>query len=131
MTSCIEDLSQYEYMQTNKVTFDSFLDHDFNWTTGEEVELTAPLTFSQPYENEADIDKDFEITWYANADVMGQGYRIKYIVDKVGAFSIVLKVINRTTGETYVSDIFRSNAKSSFSWGWVVLSERENDDSSL
>ena len=131
MTSCIEDLSQYEYMQTNKVTFDSFLDHDFNWTTGEEVELTAPLTFSQPYENEADIDKDFEITWYANADVMGQGYRIKYIVDKVGAFSIVLKVINRTTGETYVSDIFRSNAKSSFSWGWVVLSERENEASSL
>ena len=131
MTSCIEDLSQYEYKQTNKVTFDSFLDHDYTWTSGEEVELTAPLTFSQPYENEADIDKDFEITWYANAEVIAQGYRIKYVVDKIGAFSIVLKVVNRTTGETYVSDIFRSNAKSSFGWGWVVLSERDNEASSM
>ena len=131
MTSCIEDLSQYEYLQTNKVTFDSFLDHDYTWTSGDEVELVAPITFSQPYENEADIDKDFEINWYVNADLLAQGYRIKYIVDKVGAFSIALKVVNRTTGETYVSDIFRANAKSSFGWGWVVLSEREQEASSL
>lgn len=131
LSSCIEDLSQYQYMKTNKVTFDSFLDHDYSWTSGEEVELVAPITFSQPYENEADIDKDFEINWYVNSELMSQGYRIKYVVDKVGAFSIALKVVNRTTGETYVSDIFRANAKSSFGWGWVVLSEREQESSSL
>lgn len=131
LSSCIEDLSQYQYMKTNKVTFDSFLDHDYSWTSGEEVELVAPITFSQPYENEADIDKDFEINWYVNSELMSQGYRIKYVVDKVGAFSIALKVVNRTTGETYVSDIFRANAKSSFGWGWVVLSEREQEVSSL
>lgn len=131
LSSCIEDLSQYQYMKTNKVTFDSFLDHDYSWTSGEEVELVAPITFSQPYENEADIDKDFEINWYVNSELMSQGYRIKYVVDKVGAFSIALKVVNRTTGETYVSDIFRANAKSSFGWGWVVLSEREQEASSL
>lgn len=131
LSSCVEDLSQYEYLQTNKVTFDSFLDHDYTWTSGEEVELVAPITFSQPYENEADIDKDFEINWYVNAELMSQGYRIKYVVDKVGAFSIALKVVNRTTGETYVSDVFRANAKSSFGWGWVVLSEREQEASSL
>lgn len=131
LSSCIEDLSQYEYLKTNKVTFDSFLDHNYNWTSGEEVELTAPLTFSQPYENEADIDKEFEITWYVNGEAIAQGYRIKYVVDKVGGFSIVLKVINRTTNETYVSDIFRANAKSSYGWGWVVLTEREQEASSL
>ena len=131
MVSCIEDLSEYEYATTNQVKFDSFLDHDYNWTTGEEVELTAPLTLSIPFEKEEDIDKEFDITWYANGEVMATGYRIKYIVDKIGAFSIVLKVVNKTTGETYVSDIFRSNAKSSFSWGWAVLSEREDQASSL
>lgn len=131
LSACIEDLSKYEYLTTNKVTFDSFLDHDYNWTSGEEVELVAPLTFAVPFENEADIDEEFAITWYANGEEIATGYRIKYIVDKVGAFSMVLKVINRKTGETYVSDIFRCNAKSSFGWGWVVLSERENEASSL
>ena len=129
--SCIEDKSQYEYKKTVTVTFDSYLDHDYNWTTGEEVTLVAPVTFSVPFENEEDIDKMFEITWYADGELIGTGYKIKYLVDKTGAFSMNIKVVNRETGETYVSDIYRSNAKSSFGWGWVVLSERENNASSV
>ena len=43
LSSCVEDLSEYNYLQTNKVTFDSFLDHDYTWTSGEEVELVAPI----------------------------------------------------------------------------------------
>lgn len=129
--SCIEDKSRYEYLKTVTVTFDSYLDHNYNWTTGEEVTLTAPVTFSETFENEEDIDKMFEITWYADGELIGTGYRIKYLVNKTGAFSLNLKIVNRETGEKYLSDIYRSNAKSSYGWGWVVLSERENQASSI
>lgn len=128
--SCIEDKSQYEYRTTNKVTFQDMVS-GYEWTAGEEVELVAPISFSIPFENEDDIDATFEITWFANGEPIASGYRTKYVVSQTGSFSIVLKVVHRETGETYISDVYRSTAKSSFGWGWIVLSEREEESSSL
>ena len=97
--SCIEDKSRYDYRQTNKVTFLSVLE-GFSSTFGEETEYTAPIEFSEPFENEDEIDEEFDIQWYIGEELVASGYRIRYTFSAVGGFSLVLKVVNRETGET-------------------------------
>ncbi len=128
--SCIEDRSRYDYRTANEVSWLS-LQEGYSFTSGETVEITAPLEFSEPFEDEADIDEAFEISWYLDGELFATGYRISYAFGKSGGFSLVLKVVNRATGETYISDKYVLESKSSFGWGWLVLSERESGASSL
>lgn len=128
--SCIEDKSRYDYRTANEITWLSVLE-GFSFTSGEMAEIVAPLEFSEPFENEADIDEAFEIGWYLDGELFATGYRIKYSFEKIGGFSLVLKAVNKATGETYISDKYVLESKSSFGWGWLVLSEREEGASSL
>ena len=128
--SCIEDKSRYDYRQTNEVTFLS-VPEGFSSTFGEESEYTAPIEFSEPFENEEDIDEMFEIRWYIGEELVATGYRITYTFSDVGGFSLILKVINRETGETYISDGYSMESRSSISCGWMILAEKEEGESSL
>ena len=94
--SCVEDLSKYEYKEINEVTFLSLMD-GFSVISGEDVEMTAPVKFSKPFENEEDIDKNFDVIWYVDADSVATGYRIKHTFSKVGGFSINFKVVDKNT----------------------------------
>lgn len=128
--SCIEDLSQYDYKETNKVTFLSMME-GYTFTTGEEAEIVAPVEFSIPFENEADIDKTFDIGWYLDQERIAEGYRIKYAFPKVGGFSLILKIVERNTGETYLSENYSVESKSMIGWGWMLLSDHGDNKSSL
>lgn len=128
--SCIEDKSRYDYRQTNKVTFLSVLE-GFSSTFGEETEYTAPIEFSEPFENEDEIDEVFDIQWYIGEELVASGYRIRYTFSAVGGFSLVLKVVNRETGETYISDGYSMESKSSIGCGWMILTEKDGGESSL
>lgn len=130
LVSCIEDKSRYDYREANDVTFKSVLE-GYAFTRGEEAEIVAPVEFSVVYSDESRIDEDFDIGWYTDAGRFATGYRIKYTFETVGGFSIYLKVENRSTGETYVSDAYTANSKSSFGWGWFVLSADSQDNSCL
>ncbi|MDE6085999.1 MAG: hypothetical protein K2G40_06320, partial [Muribaculaceae bacterium] len=101
--SCIEDKSVYDYRIANEVSWLSLLE-GFSFTSGEEVEITAPIEFSEPFENEAEIDDAFVIGWYLDGELFATGYKIRYSFEKIGGFSLVLKAENKATGETYISD---------------------------
>lgn len=130
LSSCIEDKSVYDYRKANEVSWLSLLE-GFSFTSGEEVEIKAPMEFSEPFDDESAIDDAFEIGWYLDGELFATGYKIQYTFNKIGGFSLVLKAENRATGEIYLSDKYILESKSSFGWGWMVLSERENNESSL
>lgn len=130
MTSCIEDLSEYNYRQANEVTYLSVIE-GFTFTSGEEVTITAPLEFANPFENEAEIDTKFEINWYINQELIATGYKIKYTFTKVGGFSLILKTTNKETGEIYLSETYTIQSKSAIGWGWMLLCDYGEGDSSL
>lgn len=128
--SCIEDLSQYDYKDTNKVTFLSMME-GYTFTVGEEAEIVAPIEFSKPFDKEEDIDKTFDIGWYVDGERIAEGYRINYSFPTVGGFSMILKVIERTTGVTYLSENYSVESKSMIGWGWMLLSDFGDNESSL
>ena len=125
LASCIEDKSSYDYIETNQVTF---LDESFSVTAGETVNLTAPVSFSKPTE---DVDAEFDIVWYLDLKEIARGYRITYDFPRSGGFTLHLKITNRTTGEVFLSDAYPVTAKSSFGWGWMVLTDRGDGESGL
>ena len=60
--SCMADKGSYDYAKTNEVTFKTVLE-GFTFTSGEDVEITAPVEFSEPFSNDSEIDEAFEISW--------------------------------------------------------------------
>lgn len=128
--SCVEDMSKYDYKKSNKVTFLSVME-GYTFTMGEEVEIVAPVEFSEPFENEEDIDKTFDIGWYLDEERIAEGYRIKYQFPKVGGFSLIIKIVERNSGETYLSENYSVESKSSIGWGWMLLSDHGDNKSSL
>ena len=128
--SCIEDMSKYDYKDVNEVTFLSLMD-GFSAISGEQLELTAPLKFKTPFEDEADIDKNFDIIWYVDAEEIARGYRIKHTFSKVGGFSINFKVVDKKSGSIYLSEKYPLKSSSSISWGWMLLSDFGDNKSSI
>lgn len=124
------DKGSYDYAQTNEVTFKTVLE-GFTFTSGENVEITAPVEFSEPFSSDSEIDNAFEISWYIGEECVGTGYKLKYSFDRSGGYSLILKVRNRSTGETYLSGTYPINAKSAVGWGWMVLSADKDDNSCL
>jgi len=127
--SCIEDKSNYNYIKTIKVTFVDQI-QGYTFIAGETVDLVAPVTFSEQID-EQDIDKLFDITWWMDGEKIAEGHKITHTFMTPGGFSLVVKVINRETGETYLSETMRSTTKNAVSWGWIALSERDDNSSSL
>lgn len=128
--SCIEDMSKYDYKEKNDVTFLSLMD-GYSVICGENVEMTAPVKFKTPFENEADIDKNFDIIWYADADSIAIGYKIRHTFEKVGGYSINFKVIDKSNGCVYLSERYPLKSNSSISWGWMLLSDFGDEQSSI
>ncbi len=128
--SCIEDMSKYDYKETNDVTFLSLMD-GFSVISGENVEMTAPVKFKTPFDKEEDIDKNFDIIWYVDADSIATGYKIKHTFTKVGGFAINFKVVDKNTGCIYLSERYPLKSNSSISWGWMLLSDFGDNQSSI
>ena len=127
--SCIEDKSKYDYMDTITVKFVNTIE-GYSFVSGETVNLTAPINFSAPL-NEDQINELFEITWWLDGVQISSGYKIEYKFTTVGGSPLVIKVVNKETGETYLSDVIQTNTRNAVGWGWLALSAREGDVSSL
>lgn len=130
LTGCISDLGNYDYKETNQVTFLSKLE-GFGCTAGTEFEMVAPIEFSEPFKEEALIDDAFDIMWYVDSKLLGRGYRLRATFDKVGGFALVFKVVNKKSGEVFISDTYTIESKSAFGWGWMALCDRGDGKSAL
>lgn len=129
-SSCIADLGSYDYKNTNQVKFLSKLE-GFSCTAGSEFEMTAPIEFSEPFKDEKEIDGKFDIQWYIDGILLDSGYRIRTTFTKVGGFALILKVMNKESGEKFISDTYTVESKSAFGWGWLVLCDRGDGNSGL
>jgi opacity protein-like surface antigen len=127
--SCIEDKSQYDYKDTVTVEFVDRIE-GYSFVSGETVKLTAPISFSETLD-EKQIEEMFEITWWLDGEQIASGYNIEYTFKTVGGAPLVVKVVNKETGETYLSDVIQTNTRNAVGWGWLALSAREGDLSSL
>lgn len=127
--SCIEDKSQYDYKDTVTVEFVDRIE-GYSFVSGETVKLTAPISFSETLD-EKQIEEMFEITWWLDGEQIASGYNIEYTFKTVGGAPLVVKVVNKETGETYLSDVIQTNTRNAVGWGWLALSAREGDVSSL
>lgn len=125
--SCIDDEYNKNYRNTNKVSFLNEMS-SIVITSGEEVELIAPIKLSQNVDN---IDDVFNIKWFAFDKEIGTGYKLKYTFNISGGTKIMLKVINNETGEIYISPEYALSIKDSNSWGWMLLSEGKDGKSKL
>ena len=112
------------------VTFLS-MPEGFSVVAGESASLTAPVKFPDGLTSKEAIEKDYDVQWYIDGKLAASGYQVNLIVDKIGGCAVVLKVIRRATGETWLSDGYTLNSKSSVGWGWMVLSDHGDGASSL
>lgn len=127
LSGCYKDEGNYNYIESTKIEFLNM--QSITCKAEEEFEIEAPIKFSLS-KNQEEKD-DFEIEWYLNDTKIGSGAKLKYTLDRTGSYKLILKVINKATGERYISKAYGIEAKSGFGWGWMILSERENQKSSL
>lgn len=112
------------------VSFLSMLE-GYTVLSGETAKLTAPVKFPEGYTDKEAIDKDFDVQWYIDGVQVASGYEASITIDKIGGCAVVFKVIRRATGETWLSDAYPLNSKSSVGWGWMVLSDHGDGRTSL
>lgn len=131
LQACIEEKAEFVKDTdtfSNQVTFLNKIE-GYSFTAGEEVELTAPISFEKEIATEKEIDELFDIKWFVNEDLIAEGYRIKYTFTRSGGYSLVLKIENRKTGEIYLSDVHTVESRSAIGWGWMLLSDRDGKSS--
>ena len=90
--------------------------------------MDAPINFSTDIGN---VDELFTVQWYLNRELIYTGYHLKYQFEKGGTYELILKVINKETNETYISNKYTLTGKNSFDWGWMILSNKGDGKSSL
>ena len=128
ITGCYDDLGNYDYTDSAKVSFVNSASSDYTFMVGTLFEMDAPINFSTDIGN---VDELFTVQWYLNRELIYTGYHLKYQFEKGGTYELILKVINKETNETYISNKYTLTGKNSFDWGWMILSDKGDGKSSL
>ena len=128
ITGCYDDLGNYDYTNSTKVSFVNSASSDYTFMVGDLFEMDAPINFSTDIGN---VDELFTVQWYLNRELIYTGYHLKYQFEKGGTYELILKVINKETNETYISNKYTLTGKNSFDWGWMILSNKGDGKSSL
>ena len=128
ITGCYDDLGNYGYTNSTKVSFVNSASSDYTFMVGDLFEMDAPVNFSTDIGN---VDELFTVQWYLNRELIYTGYHLKYQFEKGGTYELILKVINKETNETYISNKYTLTGKNSFDWGWMILSNKGDGKSSL
>ena len=128
LAACYEDKGNYDYIDSPKVSFGNRLSVDFSFLVGIPAEQDAPLLFSQEVTNP---DSLFTIEWYVNRQLIHTGYHLSHTFERSGTFDLIFKVVNRSTGETYLSESYPLAVANTFDWGWMLLSDMGDGKSSL
>lgn len=121
ITGCYDDLGNYDYTNSTKVSFVNSASSDYTFMVGDLFEMDAPINFSTDIGN---VDELFTVQWYLNRELIYTGYHLKYQFEKGGTYELILKVINKETNETYISNKYTLTGKNSFDWGWMILSNK-------
>ena len=114
ITGCYDDLGNYDYTNSTKVSFVNSASSDYTFMVGDLFEMDAPINFSTDIGN---VDELFTVQWYLNRELIYTGYHLKYQFEKGGTYELILKVINKETNETYISNKYTLTGKNSFDWG--------------
>ena len=128
ITGCYDDLGNYGYTNSTKVSFVNSASSDYTFMVGDLFEMDAPVNFSTDIGN---VDELFTVQWYLNRELIYTGYHLKYQFEKGGTYELILKVINKETNETYISNKYTLTGKNSFDWGWMILSDKGDGKSAL
>ena len=128
ITGCYDDLGNYAYTNSTKVSFVNSASSDYTFMVGDLFEMDAPVNFSTDIGN---VDELFTVQWYLNRELIYTGYHLKYQFEKGGTYELILKVINKETNETYISNKYTLTGKNSFDWGWMILSDKGDGKSAL
>ena len=128
ITGCYDDLGNYAYTNSTKVSFVNSASSDYTFMVGDLFEMDAPINFSTDIGN---VDELFTVQWYLNRELIYTGYHLKYQFEKGGTYELILKVINKETNETYISNKYTLTGKNSFDWGWMILSDKGDGKSAL
>lgn len=126
--SCYDDKGNYDYLDSAKVSFTNGITSDYTFLVGTPFEMEAPVKFSSEV---ADVEALFTIEWYLNRELVYTGRTLRYTFSKGGSYELMLKVIHKQTGETYLSDKMSLTAKNNFDWGWMILSDMGDGESAL
>ena len=91
ITGCYDDLGNYDYTDSAKVSFVNSASSDYTFMVGTLFEMDAPINFSTDIGN---VDELFTVQWYLNRELIYTGYHLKYQFEKGGTYELILKVIN-------------------------------------
>ena len=94
ITGCYDDLGNYDYTNSTKVSFVNSASSDYTFMVGDLFEMDAPINFSTDIGN---VDELFTVQWYLNRELIYTGYHLKYQFEKGGTYELILKVINKET----------------------------------
>ena len=129
VNACYKDLGSYSHIESVQVEFGNAATFSYSFIAGEDFEIDAPIKLSEELD---DIDKEFIIEWYIDRKLINTGYHLKYRIENGGAYELIVKAINRRTGEVFVMDRpLTIKIKNSFEWGWMLLSDMGDGKSSL
>ena len=117
ITGCYDDLGNYGYTNSTKVSFVNSASSDYTFMVGDLFEMDAPVNFSTDIGN---VDELFTVQWYLNRELIYTGYHLKYQFEKGGTYELILKVINKETNETYISNKYTLTGKNSIVFRFIV-----------
>ena len=66
ITGCYDDLGNYDYTNSTKVSFVNSASSDYTFMVGDLFEMDAPINFSTDIGN---VDELFTVQWYLNPDL--------------------------------------------------------------
>ena len=66
ITGCYDDLGNYGYTNSTKVSFVNSASSDYTFMVGDLFEMDAPVNFSTDIGN---VDELFTVQWYLNRDL--------------------------------------------------------------
>lgn len=127
-SGCSRDLGSYLYRQTPEVHFLSPTEISGQYSVGDTLLLSAPVDFSAAV---PDPERDFRIEWYMDRRLVHTGQTLRYELAQAGAHELMLKVVHKNTGKTYLSDKYSIQARNPFNWGWMILYDSGNGETSL
>ena len=81
ITGCYDDLGNYGYTNSTKVSFVNSASSDYTFMVGDLFEMDAPVNFSTDIGN---VDELFTVQWYLNRELIYTGYHLKYQFEKGG-----------------------------------------------
>lgn len=123
LQACYKDKGNYDYIDSNEVTFLSrlvpyIMPADFEFT------IAPPISLKYP---EADISETFIGEWKLDGEVISNNAILNYKISKPGDYKLSVKLTDKKTGQVYKSkeNEYSISVKYPYFLGWMILANKE------